>query len=34
MFSGKYKENLNPKLVDSVDLLIDGPYIESKNDTN
>lgn len=33
MFSGKYKEYLNPELVNSVDLLIDGPFIESKKDT-
>lgn len=34
MFSGKNKENLNLNLVKSVDLLIDGPFIESKIDIN
>ena len=34
MFSGKNKDELNPELVSSVDLLIDGPFIESKLDTN
>ena len=32
MFSGKYKDELDCELVDSVDLLIDGPFIESKLD--
>lgn len=34
MFSGKYKEQLDIELVNSVDLLIDGPFIESKKDTD
>lgn len=34
MFSGRYKEELSQDLVNSVDLLIDGPYIEEKHDTN
>jgi anaerobic ribonucleoside-triphosphate reductase activating protein len=34
MFSGKHKDALNPKLVNSVDLLIDGPFIESELDTD
>lgn len=32
MFSGKEKSQLNQDLVDSVDLLIDGPFIKSKQD--
>ena len=32
MFSGKDKSELNSKLVESVDLLIDGPFIENKID--
>lgn len=32
MFSGKYKELLNKDLVSSVDLLIEGPFIESQKD--
>ncbi len=32
MFSGRNKENLDFSLVDSVDLLIDGPFIESQMD--
>ena len=32
MFSGKYKDELDCELVNSVDLLIDGPFIESKLD--
>ncbi len=34
MFSGRYRDTLNPELVESVDLLIDGPFIESELDTN
>lgn len=34
MFSGKCKEALNPELVNSVDLLIDGPFIEEELDTD
>lgn len=34
MFSGKDKNLLNEDLINSVDLLIDGPFIESKLDTN
>ncbi|MCF0217583.1 MAG: radical SAM protein [Malacoplasma sp.] len=33
MFSGRLKNQLDPKLVNSVDLLIDGPFIESLLDT-
>lgn len=33
MFSGKPKAILNPDLVNSVDLLIDGPFVESQLDT-
>lgn len=32
MFSGKYKEEINPDLVASVDLLIDGPFINKDID--
>ena len=32
MFSGRSKDALNPELVNSVDLLIDGPFIESELD--
>lgn len=32
MFSGRYKNELDPNLVNSVDLLLDGPFIESKLD--
>ena len=32
MFSGKTKPQLNPELVDSVDLLIEGPFVESSKD--
>lgn len=32
MFSGKDKSELNSELVESVDLLIDGPFIENKID--
>jgi len=32
LFSGKEKTQLNPELVDSVDLLIAGPFVESKLD--
>ena len=34
MFSGKPKVMLNPELVSSVDLLIDGPYIGTKKDSS
>lgn len=34
MFSGKYKSQLNPELVKTVDLLIDGPFILSKYDND
>ena len=34
MFSGKPKKMLNPDLVSSVDLLIDGPYIEEQKDND
>ena len=34
MFSGKPKSLLNPDLVSSVDLLIDGPYIEEQKDND
>lgn len=34
MFSGKYLNELDPELVQSVDLLIDGPYIKSKKDSS
>nr|WP_289221701.1 4Fe-4S cluster-binding domain-containing protein [Turicimonas muris] len=34
MFSGRSKDALNPELVNSVDLLIDGPFIESELDTD
>ncbi len=34
MFSGKVKNELNSDLVNSVDLLIDGPFIESKIDNS
>ena len=34
MFSGKNKTNLDSKLIESVDLLIDGPFIENKLDGN
>lgn len=30
MFSGKIKDELNPELVNSVDLLIDGPFVAEK----
>lgn len=33
MFSGRYKKDLPKELVDSVDLLIDGPFLETKLDT-
>lgn len=33
MFSGRYKKDLPKELVNSVDLLIDGPFVESKLDT-
>lgn len=33
MFSGKYLNDLDLDLVNSVDLLIDGPYISSQKDT-
>lgn len=32
MFSGKYNDEIDNELVNSVDLLIDGPFIESKLD--
>ena len=32
MFSGKNKEQLAKELVNSIDLLIDGPFIEDKLD--
>ena len=32
MFSGKTRESLDKELVDSVDLLIDGPFIEDQID--
>ena len=32
MFSGKEKEQLDQALLHSVDLLIDGPFIEDKKD--
>ena len=32
MFSGKARESLDKELVDSVDLLIDGPFIEDQID--
>ena len=34
MFSGRSKDALNPELVNSVDLLIDGPFIESELDSD
>lgn len=34
MFSGKPKDMLNPELVNSVDLLIDGPFLETKKDSS
>ena len=34
MFSGKNKKELTNDLVDSVDLLIDGPFIESELDND
>lgn len=34
MFSGKNKSMLNADLVSSVDLLIDGPYIEEQKDND
>lgn len=34
MFSGKYKEQLDPTLVQTVDLLLDGPYEYKKHDDN
>lgn len=34
MFSGRSKDALNPELVNSVDLLIDGPFIELELDTD
>lgn len=34
MFSGKYKEQLDPTLVKTVDLLLDGPYEYKKHDEN
>lgn len=34
MFSGMPKELLNPDLVASVDLLIDGPFIEAQKDND
>ena len=34
MFSGKDKNQLNSDLVNSVDLLIDGPFIDTKLDAN
>lgn len=34
MFSGKPKEMINKELVNSVDLLIDGPFVESKKDSH
>lgn len=34
MFSGKTKNTLNPELVSSVDLLIDGPYISEQHDND
>ena len=34
MFSGKNVNNLDKTLVDSVDLLIDGPFIENQIDEN
>ena len=34
MFSGKPKQLLNPDLVTSVDLLIDGPFIEEQKDND
>ena len=34
MFSGKPKQLLNPDLVASVDLLIDGPFIEKQKDND
>ena len=34
MFSGKPKQLLNPDLVGSVDLLIDGPFIEEEKDND
>lgn len=33
LFSGKLKEQINSELINSIDLLIDGPYVESKKDT-
>lgn len=32
MFSGKYKKQLDCRLVNSVDLLIDGPFIQNSKD--
>lgn len=34
MFSGRRKDALKPELVNSVDLLIDGPFIETELDTD
>ena len=34
MFSGRSKDALKPELVNSVDLLIDGPFIETELDTD
>lgn len=34
MFSGKKRKNLNPDLVNSLDLLIDGPFIKSEIDNS
>ena len=34
MFSGKTKDNIDNELVNSVDLLIDGPFIESQIDND
>lgn len=34
MFSGKKKDEIDEKLVNSVDLLIDGPYIDSQRDNS
>lgn len=34
MFFGRCKEALNPDLVNSIDLLIDGPFIEAELDAD
>lgn len=34
LFSGKYRQQLSPELVQSVDLLLDGPYEYKNHDDN